>query len=126
MNTVKRTKPIVAPKLNTVDNVMLYIRLKYHKEIENSPDSYELYNEATKENGCAKYLNELTKEHLDKKDKYFDTQIELDRERIRHLKTYIIEPKVKGQINLAKQLIKKLKEEIASNIDRKRYWGIPY
>lgn len=125
MNTVERITPVVAPKLNTVDNVMLYIRLKYHKEIENSPDIYELYNETKKENGCSKYACELTKEHLDKKDKYFDTQIELDRERIRHLNTYIIEPKVKGQINFAKQLIKKLKEEIASNIDRKMYWCIP-
>lgn len=127
---VLKKRPVVVPALNTVVNIMTYINIRFDEEIKQSVMTYkELIQESTNDNGkyrTSKYISELSQEHIDKKDKYFMFYINMRKLELELLNKYIIEPKVAGQILLAKRRIKELYDEISSIRNRKHEWCIPH
>jgi hypothetical protein len=135
VTTTTRKKPAVAPTLNTLFNISDYVTMKHQEEIvRQAKNIRELQEEsvtthATPKGGSykvGKYASELSKEHHQRKNDYFDFQIKLAEEEWDLLDKLILEPKVKGQILLAKKQIKLLSEDISKNRFRKSMWGVPY
>lgn len=126
MSLTIRKKPVVAPSLDTVLGVYQYINLKYSTSITESVKLYKQANEdrVDKEKGCHKWYSQLSQETIDNTNQYYALQLQIIDETLTLLER-IVNLKIAGQILLAKQSIKKEREERSSMSYRGSTWGIP-